>query len=485
LSKADKEVAELNDKEHLYRERLNRYITAMRNEKPDRIPIRPFVAEFAANYAGYTCQDVTHDYRKAFEAVLRCARDFDWDAVVANMVYVWTGLTQALGLKYYAIPGIDIPPDTAFQYLEPPEQRAFMKPDEYNLLIDDPTAFLYNVWLPRVSSEIAAEGASSSYRNKLALVKGSMAMSEYFNALGLQVERMRLETGTVSAIAGILKAPLDIIADKLRGYVGLAKDLHRQPEKVLEACEALAPHLTEVALMTADPEKKVPIGFWMHRSSVPFISMNHFTNIHWRTLKPIIEELWGHGHQVLFYAEGDWTRHLDSFAELPEGSIVFHLDRGDILETRNRLGHKFCISGGIPNWLLTVGTPEEVRRYCKKVIDCLARDGGYIMDASAIIQNDARIENVKAMTEFTRSYGTYPIGHPKSSEQSSTKEQVGRCRLGLPSSKAKAKPGACIPWEEKRKEISLISGDENIFRRIWEEVDSLGYLFIWQVLLSF
>jgi hypothetical protein len=111
--------------------------------------------------------------------------------------------------------------------------------------------------------------------------------------------------------------------------------------------------------------------------------------------------------------------------------------------------------------------------------------GGYIMDASAIIQNDARIENVKAMTEFTRSYGTYPIGHPKSSEQSSTKEQVGRCRLGLTSSKAKAKPGACIPWEEKRKEISLISGDENIFRRIWEEVDSLGYLFIWQVLLSF
>ena len=28
------------------------------------------------------------------------------------MVYVWTGLTQAIGLKYYAIPGIDIPADT-------------------------------------------------------------------------------------------------------------------------------------------------------------------------------------------------------------------------------------------------------------------------------------------------------------------------------------------------------------------------------------
>ena len=57
--------------EHLSQERLNRYITAMRNEKPDMIPIRPFVAEFTAKYAGYTCQDVAHDYNKAFEAAIK------------------------------------------------------------------------------------------------------------------------------------------------------------------------------------------------------------------------------------------------------------------------------------------------------------------------------------------------------------------------------------------------------------------------------
>jgi hypothetical protein len=37
----------------------------------------------------------------------------------------------------------------------------------------------------------------------------------------------------------------------------------------------------------------------------------------------------------------------------------------------------------------------------------VARDGGYIMDASAIIQDDAKIENMRAMTDFTREYGTY------------------------------------------------------------------------------
>ncbi len=78
----------------LYAARLSRYVTALRNEKPDRIPIRPFVAEFTAQYAGYTCQEVTHDYERAFAAVLKCAADFDWDALVSNMVWVWTGLTE-------------------------------------------------------------------------------------------------------------------------------------------------------------------------------------------------------------------------------------------------------------------------------------------------------------------------------------------------------------------------------------------------------
>jgi len=44
------------DTEKRYTERLKRYTTALRNEKPDMIPIRPFVAEFTAKYAGYNCQ---------------------------------------------------------------------------------------------------------------------------------------------------------------------------------------------------------------------------------------------------------------------------------------------------------------------------------------------------------------------------------------------------------------------------------------------
>lgn len=395
------------DMEQLYTERLNRYVTAMRNEKPDRIPIRPFVAEFTAKYAGYTCQEVVHDFEKAFAAARKCAADFDWDAVVGNMVYVWTGLTQAIGLKYYGVPGIDVPPDTGFQYREPPEDEAFMKPDEYDQLIEDPTGFLFNVWLPRVSTDVSPMGEPTSYRNNLSFLKGGMAMLNYFNAFAKQNELLRSESGTVSAISGILKAPFDILADKLRGYIGLTMDLFERPDKVLTACEALMPHLLHVALSGADPDKNVPISIWMHRGCVPFVSQEHFKNIYWPTLKPIIEEIWAKGHQVLFYAEGDWNAHLKSFAELPDQAIIYHVDKADIFEVHKVIGHKFCISGGIPNFLLGYGTLDEVRDCCRKVIDGVASDGGYIMDASAIIQNDAKVENIKAMTEFTREYGLY------------------------------------------------------------------------------
>ena len=395
------------DMEKLYAERLKRYVTAMRNGKPDRVPIRPFVAEFVATYAGYTCQQVTQDYEMAFAATRKCAADFDWDAVVPNMVYGWSGLTQAIGLKYYGVPGVDISVDTGFQYKEPTEENAFMKVDEYDALIADPTGFLFNVWLPRVSTDVRAPGEPNTFRNNLSFLKGGMAMLQYFTAFGTQVARLRAESGTVPAIAGMFKAPLDILADKLRGYLGLCWDLIERPKKVLAACEALAPHLTHLAVTSADPAKNLPLGFWMHRSCTPFITRDHFENIHWPTLKPMLQEVWKHGHQVLFYAEGKWGPHLQRFAELPAASIIYHCDRDDVFEVHKVLGEKFCLSGGVPNGLLSFGKPHEVRECCKKIIDGVARDGGYIMDASAIIQNDAKVENLRAMTDATREYGVY------------------------------------------------------------------------------
>ena len=477
--------------ESLYQERLARYVTAMRNEKPDRIPLRPFVAEFTGRYAGYTSQEVAHDYPRAFEAAVKCARDFDWDAVVPNMVYVWTGLAQAAGLRYYGIPGLGIPHTTGFNYIEPPEDQAWMRPDEYDELIKDPTGFLYNVWLPRVSTDIRKIGEPSTYRNNLALVKSAMAMLTYFYAFGPQVGRLRSECGTVSAIAGIFKAPFDILADKLRGYVGLVMDMHTQPNKVLAACEALMPHLCHVGLTTSDPTKLVPIGFWMHRGCVPFVSQKTFDTHFWPTLKPIIQEFWKQGHQTLFYAEGRWKHHFDTFRELPDRSIVFHCDQDDIFEVHRRLHDKFALSGGIPNVLLSYGKPEEVREFCTRVIREVAPSGGYIMDAGAIMQDDTCVENMKIMTQVCRELGVYPAGSYSTPAATPPCDLPGAVAdrkqvLGMAGRpQPQPRPGICLPWEEKLKELPEITGDRDMVRQVWESIEGLANTYIWQMLLSF
>ena len=57
--------------------------------------------------------------------------------------------------------------------------------------------------------------------------------------------------------------------------------------------------------------------------------------------------------------------------------------------------------------------------------------------------------------------------------------------MNTPKPSPKRPPGVCVPWMGKRQEFPVIKGDEAIVKRIWEENDALGYLFIWHCLVSF
>lgn len=470
--------------EALYQARLRRFVTALNNKKPDRVPVRPFAAEFTGRHAGFTCQQLTQHYPDAFEAMIQCCKDYDWDAVPASMVYVWTGITDAASVRYYGVPGVDVPPNHGFQYREPPEDASFMREDEYDRLIDDPTAFLYEVWLPRASRKIAAAGEPVTIRHNVALVSAAMAMTQYFNAFGPHCARLRNECGTPGAIAGIFKAPLDIIGDKLRGYLGLTMDLFERPEKVMKACEALMPHLHWVASATADPSSQLPIGYWMHRGCVPFVRPDQFANVYWPTVKPIIQELWRGGHQTMFYAEGKWDAHLDAFRELPDRSIVYHIDRGDPLLIHRKLHDKFALSGGVNNVTLAIGTPEQVRQEVRTLIETVGKEGGYIMDASAIMQNDTTPENMRALVEATHEFGVYdaPDVLP---EPLCVKPEATEKACAFIAAKGR-QPGVCVPWEEHKSELAgPIQGSEELAERVWQAADASGCMFIWQMLLSF
>jgi len=85
---------------------------------------------------------------------------------------------------------------------------------------------------------------------------------------------------------------------------------------------------------------------------------------------------------------------------------VYHFEVVDLVKAKETLGGIACITAGPPNSLLISGTPDEVKDYCKMVIDILGKDGGFMMETASLL-DEAKPENVKAMFEFTKEYGVY------------------------------------------------------------------------------
>ena len=78
----------------------------------------------------------------------------------------------------------------------------------------------------------------------------------------------------------------------------------------------------------------------------------------------------------------------------------------DLKKAKDVLGDVACMSGNVPSSLLCTGSPQDVRDYCKMLIDVAGKGGGLIVDAGATI-DEARPENIKAMIDFTKEYGVY------------------------------------------------------------------------------
>ena len=106
--------------------------------------------------------------------------------------------------------------------------------------------------------------------------------------------------------------------------------------------------------------------------------------------------------------------------------------------------------------MLAFGKPEEVKAHCRKLIETIGADGGYIMDASAIMQNDATIENLKAMTDATREYGVYRSPSSPSPQPPPTPP---RAAPALPAwaIAPEVPPGVCFPFEQKALELPPLS----------------------------
>ena len=144
----------------------------------------------------------------------------------------------------------------------------------------------------------------------------------------------------------------------------------------------------------------------LHKGSDGFMSDEQYQRFYWPTLKKVILDLIDEGLIPVVFAEGGYNSRLEIIRGLPQGKVVWRFDDTDMARAKEILGDSACIYGNVPAALLTTGTADEVRAYCKKLIDVAGKGGGFILSSGAVIDM-AKPENVRAMIEFTKEYGIY------------------------------------------------------------------------------
>lgn len=390
----------MSDAEKLFQERLNRYKTAMECGKPDKVPVALSVGEWGIKYSNYTYEEIYYEIDKGVKMACDVLPDLDFDIFGGGPTMWWPPMFDAMGSKLYKFPGIGLDENTTFQYVE----AEYMKPEEYDEFIADPTGWIVTKYLPRISAEFENPG---SYRATVALIKSAAAYTMFGNMMAEAWGKWTRERGLVTTGTGFTKAPFDTLGDTLRGMRGILLDIRRCPDKVLAACDALVPHNIAYAMIGAGGDTTFPCMAPLHRGAYPFLSVEHWEKFYWPSLKAVIEGLWAQGKRTYFFAEGNWTPYLEKIAELPEKSIIFVVDTTDPKKAKEILGGKFCLWGGIPNTLLTYGTPEQVKDCVKRTIDELGADGGYVLAPGGVVMGDAKRENLIAMVEAGREYGVY------------------------------------------------------------------------------
>jgi uroporphyrinogen-III decarboxylase len=78
---------------------------------------------------------------------------------------------------------------------------------------------------------------------------------------------------------------------------------------------------------------------------------------------------------------------------VPEGRIYYIFENVDMMKAKEILDGRVFIAANVPLSMFATATLDQVKPYCKKIIDTVGEDGGYIMPSSGSL-DDAKPENM-------------------------------------------------------------------------------------------
>jgi hypothetical protein len=398
-------------------------IDAYNLREPDWVPVSLPVGDLPYVLYGINAHTAMYQVEKAVAACQEFNRKYS-----AELEYYASPMTtparvlDILDYKLYAWPGHGLSVDApGYQFVE----GEYMRPEEYDDLIRDPSNFWLRTYLPRVF------GAFESFRMlppitdiieiptgqlvalgnpqvKATLRKLLDASDEFERRL--QITAPYLGRGPANGypvsmgLFGI--APFDIIGDTLRGTTPIMKDMYRRPDKLLKALDVIADIHIHSLLTNANINNMISIFFPLHKGADGWMSQKQFETFYFPTLKKVMEALINEGLICTLFAEGSYNTRLESVNVFPKGSVTWLFDQTDMVRAKKILGGKCCIQGNVPSSLVVTGDPKDVKEYCRKLIEEVGPGGGYILAAGCIAENP-KLDNLRAMLAAVKEYGIY------------------------------------------------------------------------------
>jgi uroporphyrinogen-III decarboxylase len=411
------------DAERLYKQRVTRFIKAIKMEEPDRVPVMLPTGSAPAYFAGSSFYQIMYNYDELKRSWIRFMDEFgDMDTFMGPGLIPSGRILEALDVKIMKWPGHGIGKDVTMQQIVEGE---YMKADEYDWLMMDPTDYNLRVTLPRTAGVFEPFAKMPPLRmlfgaaSWVALLADPEIRKVFQTLMDLSDEHRKHQAAIMEvfkivrsrgypSLSGMImaQAPYDYFADMQRGTCGIAMDLFRQPDKLLAAIDVQL-NLTIQTVIKNIPMSDCPICMMpLHKGDDTFMSGKQFEKFYWPSLQKLMMAMIEEGLVPFPFAEGKYTGRLEQIADMPKSSVVWYFDQTDMAQAKKILGNVSCIVGNVPSSLMMTGTSAQVKENCRRLIETCAPGGGYILAGGASIDK-GDIANLRAMMEAAYEYGVY------------------------------------------------------------------------------
>ena len=407
-----------------YQERTGLLAAAFRiDDAIKRVPVMPMTTFAPTMMKGISGKDAMYDPEAAGQAYLDFCTTYQPDAAGAAPMLMYGPALETLQYSLYKWPGHGIPDNLSYQFNE----KEYMKQDEYDLLINDPTDFYLRTWMPRTHGALApfasmppiygamelpmlgpwliGIGTPPMQEALAALMKAGKQCFDWINTMGAYLGQI-MAAGFPFYAGGATKAPFDVLSDSFRGTTPLMMDMYRRPEKVLEAVERLVQPMIQAGVAGAVANNNPIVFIPLHKGADGFMSNDQFEKFYWPTLKKVMYGLAEAGCIPGCFVEGGYDQRLEYLADTADIRCMYLFDRSDMAKAADILGGKVCIAGGFPVSMILTATPEVVAEETKKLIEIAGKDKGYILSIGCAL-DEAKDDTIKAFVEAGLEHGRY------------------------------------------------------------------------------